>query len=359
MRFLLLLLLCGLLVLAGHAAPPDTMLYVSLAGENRIGLYRIHADQGTLTPAGSVETGGAPGALAVDPARKFLFASVRSTQSLASFRIAPKTGQLTPLGSVRVGVDAAYIGVDRSGKYLVSAYYGAGQVMVHAIRADGTLEGEPRSRIETARTAHCAGLTPDNRFLFVPHTTPEAIFAFRLDAQTGRLAPLNPDRVTTPAGTGPRHLRFHPSLAVAYVANEQGSSVTAYALGKERGTLTALHTLPTLPAGFQGANSCAELHVHPSGRYLWVSNRGHDSLAGFAVNRETGRLTAAGHTATPKTPRSFALDPSGRFAYAAGQGSTQLAAYRIQMETGALTPIHTYEVGPQPSWVEIVALPQE
>ena len=355
--FLPLLMFAAALPAAGAA--PTTMIYVSLAGENRIAVYRINSDLGTLTRTGTLDTGGAPGALAVDPQRKFLYASVRSTQSLAAYRIHPETGDLTPINSIRVGIDAAFVRVDRSGKFLVSAYYTAGQVLVHAIRPDGSLEPEPRSKVETAPCAHCVGLTSDNRFVFVPHTAPEAIFQFRLDPETGRLTANDPAQTATPPGTGPRHIRFHPTKPIAYVANEQGSSVTVYPVVARTGTLGApLQTLPTLPADFQGKNSCAEIHLHPSGHYLWVSNRGHDSLAGFAVDAETGKLTATGHTSTPKTPRSFALEPAGRFAYAAGQGSTQLAAYKVQPDTGALTPIHTYEVGPQPAWVEIIALPE-
>lgn len=117
-----------------------------------------------------------------------------------------------------------------------------------------------------------------------------------------------------------------------------------------------MQTLSTLPTGFAGSNTCAEVQIHPNGRFVWVSNRGHDSLAGFRVDAATGRLAALGHTATPPTPRSFTLDPAGAHLYAAGQGSTRLQAYRVDPKTGALTPGPAYEVGRQPSWVLAVTL---
>lgn len=351
-------LLCAFLFTASAAARADTYAYVSLAGENRVAIYRVDPATGALVAAGELATGGAPGALAVDPSRRFLFASLRSVNSLGSYRVDLASGKLTPLSTVPAGADAAFVGVDGSGRYLLSAYYTAGKVMVHAIGKDGTLEREPRAEIPTDRNAHCMMPDPEGRFVFAPHTGPNAIFRFTLDRETGRLAPASEPRVTTPDRTGPRHLRFHPSRRFAYVANEQGSSVTGYAYQAKTGSLTPFQTLSTLPAGFQGGNTCAEIRIHPAGRFLYVSNRGHDSIACFTLDPATGRMTATGHASTEKTPRAFDLDPSGNFLYAAGQASGRLASYRIDPQNGTLKPLTTYEVGKQPAWVMVVSLPE-
>jgi 6-phosphogluconolactonase len=192
--------------------------------------------------------------------------------------------------------------------------------------------------------------------VFVPHTGPDVIFQFTLDAKTGRLSAGDPAKLTTPKGTGPRHLVFHPTGPVAYVANEQGGSVTAYALDTRAGTLRALQTAPTLPKDFRGTNACAEIRVHPSGKFLYVSNRGHDSIAAFALDGD-GKLRPLGQTATEKTPRSFDLDPSGKYLFAAGESSGKLAAYRIDPDSGRLTRRETHEVGRMPWWVLAVDLP--
>jgi 6-phosphogluconolactonase len=189
----------------------------------------------------------------------------------------------------------------------------------------------------------------------VPHTGPDAIFQFAFDAGTGRLTANSPARLRTPKGTGPRHLVFHPSLPVAYVANEQGGSVTAYALDPKRGTLRPLQTAPTLPKDFRGPNACAEIRVHPSGKFLYVSNRGHDSLAAFALGG-AGKLAALGQEPTEKTPRSFDLDPSGRYLFAAGEASGTLAAYGVDGRSGRLKKLAAYEVGKTPWWVLAVDL---
>jgi 6-phosphogluconolactonase len=151
---------------------------------------------------------------------------------------------------------------------------------------------------------------------------------------------------------GPRHLAFHPTLNVAFTSNEQGSSITAYRYDPAAG-LTPLQTLSTLPADFQGQNTTADVKVHPSGKFVWVSNRGHDSLACFAIDSRGG-LTPRGQTPTEKTPRSFEIEPSGRFAFGAGEGSGKLAAFQIDQESGALSRVHTYDVGRSLTWVMAV-----
>jgi 6-phosphogluconolactonase len=211
--------------------------------------------------------------------------------------------------------------------------------------------------VRTLEKAHAILVDRDNRFAFVPHTGPNTIVQFAFDAKTGKLMPGNPARLTTPENTGPRHIVFHPSLNVAYVSNEQGGSVTAYQFDRPSGSLAAQQTVSTLPGGFSERNACAEIKIHPTGKFLYVSNRGHDSIARFQIDGATGMLTAQGQTATEKTPRSFDLDPSGNRLYVCGEATNRIAAYKIDPETGGLTPLATVSVGNMPWWITLVALP--
>jgi dipeptidyl aminopeptidase/acylaminoacyl peptidase len=232
----------------------------------------------------------------------------------------------------------------------------AAKVTVHEIGKDGALSEKPIQSLATADKAHAIVPDPSNRFVFVPHTGTDVIFQFAFDASKGRLTPNTPAKLLTPKGTGPRHLVFHPSKPIAYVSNEQGSGVTAYALDTKAGTLRPLQTLSTLPKEFRDTNACAEIKVHPSGRFLYVSNRGHDSIAAFALD-DDGRMSVVGQELTEKTPRSFDLDPSGKYLFAAGESSGKLAAYGVDLRTGQLKKLETYEVGKMPWWVLAMDMP--
>jgi 6-phosphogluconolactonase len=344
-------------LLTASAAQADTFVYVSVAGEKRIAVYHLEPTTGKLTHRGDCKVAdGEPGALTVDPQQRYLLAAIRSTGKLASFRIDRATGGLTHLNTVPAGPDPAHIATDRSGRYLLTAYYVAAKVTVHEIGKDGRLSDQPLQSLATADKAHAIVPDPSNRSVFVPHTGPDVIFQFTFDAKTGRLSANEPPKLRTAKGTGPRHLVFHPSRPIAYVANEQGSSVTAYAFDPKGGTLRPLQTVSTLPKDFRGSNACAEIRVHPSGKFLYVSNRGHDSIAAFALDGE-GKVSAVGQEPTEKTPRSFDLDPTGKYLFAAGESSGKLAAYTIDGNSGRLKKQETYEVGKMPWWVLAVDLP--
>ncbi len=353
----------------------DTRIYVSLAGEKKIAVYALAAN-GELTLASSIATSGEPGALIADPKRRFLFAALRSTGELCAFRIDPKSGALSHINTVPAGEDPAHISTDKAGKFLLTAYYVAGKVTVHRIGADGSLSKEPVDSVKTVEKAHAIVLDPlFERAAVIPHTGPNVIYV--LHWQSGKFSKeefVSNHKHETTKDTGPRHVVFHPTLhpfprpvdldiQLAYVANEQGSSVTLYEY-RTNGPwpivrLEPKQTLPTLPADFHGSNACAEIRLHPSNRFLYVSNRGHDSLAGFQVDDKTGRLTSLGQTPTEKTPRSFDISPDGKYLYAAGEASGKLAVYRIDAESGKLERFAAYDVGKTPWWVMAIALPEK
>jgi 6-phosphogluconolactonase len=363
----------ALLAVLLFAAPTfaDDVVYLSVAGEKRIAIFKLDSKDGRLTLDGDMATSGEPGALTTDSKRRFLFAALRSTGELAAFRIEPATGKLTHLNTVPAGADPAHISTDKAGKFLLTAYYVAGQVTVHSIGADGTLSKEPRQTFKTKEKAHAIVLAPNQLAAIVPHTGPNVIYALFWNGQTGKLGKSTIGRVdfATPKGTGPRHLIFHPTLqmhlgldadaSICYVANEQGGSVTVYdvILNGINWLLDPKQTVSTLPADFKGTNACAEIRLHPSNRFLYVSNRGHDSIARFQIDGNTGWLTSLGQTPTEKTPRSFDIDPSGKYLFAAGESSRRLAAYRIDEASGKLERIATYDVGKMPWWVMSVRLP--
>jgi 6-phosphogluconolactonase len=339
---------------------------VCLQDEDKIAAFTMDAATGQLAPQATVPVAGGPSVLALSLDRRVLYVGQRGQPALSSFRIDPTTGALTPQGTVASTHAPTFLAPDRTGQFLLSAFYQGGYAAVYPLGADGTVGAPPCDTLTTAMGAHAIQTDPSNQFAFVPHiarfndnvleplresTGPNAIWQLRFDAQTGRLSPNTPLQVEPATRLGPRHYCFHPTLPVVYFSNEQGCSVTAYRLDPATGTLSALQTLTTLPEGFTARNTCSQIHLTPSGQFLYVGNRGHNSLAGFAVDAATGQLTALEHVATEAVPSAFGLDPTGQFVFAAGTASGRLASYRLHGETGALTPLTTYAVGQRPAAV--------
>jgi 6-phosphogluconolactonase len=334
----------------------DDYAYVSLDAELSIAIYRIDSARGDLSFIKKFVVSGEPGALAVDPTHTVLYAAIRSTNSISSFRIDKRNGDLTPINTIRAAGNPVYVGTDKTGKFLLTACFADSKAAIYSIRNDGGVQDSAVQVLVTEKNAHAIQTDPTNRFLFIPCRTGEVIQQFRFNSSTGMLTPNTPDRTLTPPKTGPRHFTFHPSLDMVCVANEFGSSVTAYRLGKADGSLSELQTLSSLPANAVGTNTGADIHITPDGRFLYASNRGHESIAAFSLDAVSGRLTSIGFFPTEKTPRSFSLDPTGRFLYAGGQGSGKIAAYCIDQESGQLTRLVTYDAGKNPVWILTVRL---
>ena len=346
-------------------------MYVSLQDEDQIRVLTMDAETGHLTPQGEVPVAGGPSPLTISPDRKVLYVGHRTVPAISSFRIDPDTGGLTQSGTVAPEAAPTFLSTDRTGRFVLSAYYQGAHVAVHPLGADGAVGGSPIDWLDTATGAHAIQTDPSNKFAFVPHIArlndnvlepvreaygPNVIFQFRFDAQTGHLTPNSPLRVEPEERLGPRHYCFHPTLDIVYFSNEQGCSVTGYRLDAATGTLAAFQTITTLPDGYTARNTCSQIQIASSGKFLYVPNRGHNSIAGFSVDASTGRLTAIGHVSTEAVPSAFGLDPAGHFVFAAGSASGRLASYRINGETGALTPLSTYAVGQRPMAVLAIRL---
>ncbi|MFO0820924.1 MAG: lactonase family protein [Pirellulales bacterium] len=375
-------LLMSAMFFAGLASADDEAgklrVYIgTYASAKSRGVYRAELDLATgqlSTPvlAGEVVN---PSFVAIHPSKKFLYTVTEMIDSqgkkqgaVGAFAIDVATGDLKPLNKqASGGAGPCHVVVDRAGKNVLVANYGGGSVASLPIESDGSLavaksvvqhtgSSVDKSR-QSAPHAHSINLDAGNRFAFAADLGLDKVLVYKFDPAAGTLSANDPPAGLVDPGSGPRHFAFHPNGKFAYVINEMALTVTAFAYDADRGTLTALQTISTVPEGAErkGA-STAEVQVHPSGRFLYGSNRGHNTIAVFQIDETTGKLTAAGHQGSGvKTPRNFGVDPTGRYAIVANQDGDSLVVFKIDAATGALKPTgQPVEVG-KPVCVKFVA----
>jgi len=278
---------------------------------------------------------------------------------VSAFAIDPDTGDLHRLNlRPSLGPGPCHIAVAPNGKHVVVSNYGGGNVCALPIEPDGSL-GEPSDFVQhrgssvnpsrqQAPYAHSATFSPDGEVVFVADLGMDKLMAYRLDAQTGQLRPNDPPFAALHPGAGPRHFAFHPSGRFGYVINELDSTMSAFAYDASTGALTTIQSLTTLPKEFHGSSFCADVHVAASGRFLYGSNRGHDSIVAYAI-ADDGTLTTIDYTPTQgKNPRNFGLAPSGKLMLAGNQNSDTIVAYHVNTETGKLTPTGAVTESPTP-----------
>lgn len=235
-----------------------------------------------------------------------------------------------------------HISTDSQGRYVFVANYAGGVVAMLPIRQDGgldpassiiSLQGKGPHPRQEASHPHSANLSPDERYLYVPDLGTDRIEIYQIDYKKGKLISANPAFVGVRPGAGPRHFTFHPSLPFAYVINELDYTVTAFRWQAASGALDTLQTIATLPKTFDGDNLCSDIHITPDGKFLYGANRGHNSLAAYAIDAQTGLLTAIGHTSTRgEIPRNFAISPDGRFVYVGNQNSDNILIFSIEKD---------------------------
>jgi 6-phosphogluconolactonase len=337
--------------------------------------YRFNAGTTQITPLGVAAETVNPSFVAVHPNGRFLYAvnevtsyKGQSSGAISAFSIDRATGRLTLLNEVPSrGSDPCYVTLDRNGKYVLVANYTGGNVAVFAVLDDGRLGGAS-AFVQHARNsanadrkggphAHSIDLSPDNRFALVDDLGLDELLVYRFDGGKGSLTPNDPKFAKLPDGAGPRHFAFHPSGKFAYVVNEMQSSVTVFSYGAKNGALQTLQTISTVPKDFPGHNDDAEVQVHPSGKFLYASNRGHDSIAVFAIDGHKGTLTLVQDVPTQgKTPRSFEIDPTGSLLFAANQASNNIVIFRIDAKSGKLTPTGQVLDVPSPVCVKFLAI---
>jgi 6-phosphogluconolactonase len=372
--------LCGAFLLSAQKPPSkgDYLVYFGTytRGSSK-GIYvsRFSAVTGKLTPPELAAESANASFLAIHPNGRFLYAANEAnsfqgqrTGYVSSFAIDRANGKLTLLNQVSSrGAGPAHLTVDRSGKNVLVANYGGGSVAVLPVKEDGSLAeatgfvqhtGTGVTKRQQGPNAHSVNMSPDNRFAVVADLGLDKVFVYRFDPVKGSLEANNPPFAKAAPGAGPRHFAFHPNRPFAYVIDEMASTVMAFAYNAKAGVLTELQTITTLPKGFTGASSTAEVQVHPAGKFLYGSNRGNDSIAVFSIDARRGTLTPLEVVPTQgKTPRNFGIDPTGSFLFAANQDSSNVVLFRIDPKTGRLTPTgQVVEVG-APVCVKFLPLP--
>jgi len=352
----------------GESPAARLALYVgTYTGSGSKGIYRLEMDQetGALSEPRAVAEAPNPTFLAVHPSGRWLYAACevgewegRQTGFVAAYEI-HAYGGLREIGRQSShGTGPCHVALDRTGRSLLVANYGSGSVAVLPIGRDGRL-GEATSAVQHRGSsvnkdrqegphAHSINAGPDNRFVYAADLGMDQVLIYRFDAERGSLNASDPPCARVAPGSGPRHLAFHPNGKTAYVINELLNTVTAFRHDPASGALQEIQTIGTLPEGWKGTSYTAEVVVHPSGRFLYGSNRGHDSIAVFSI-QEDGRLKAAGHVSSGgQWPRNFCLDPAGRFLLAANQNSDSVVVFRIDMASGRLSPTGHRAAVPKP-----------
>jgi 6-phosphogluconolactonase len=379
-NMLLLIAMVAVLSTAPTMRTAETDDYLVYAGtytggaSKGIYAFRFQPSTGKVVSIGLAAETTSPAFLAVHPDRRTLYAvneapvSDAGNGSISAFAIDAKTGRLTFLNKVSSGGrDPCHLTIDQHGRWLLAANYSSGSVSVFPIKDDGRLgaasafaqhsgSGKDPRRQEGPH-AHSVNLSPDGRFLLVSDLGLDKILIYRFDSAKGSLAANDPPFVKLSAGSGPRHISFHPNGRFVYQINELSSTLTAFAYDADGGSLREVETISTLPQGFSENSTTAEVAVHPDGKFVYGSNRGHDSIAVFAVKGDKCILEPVEYVSTRgKTPRHFAFDPTGNYLFAANQNSGAIVVFRIDRTTGKLTATDGILKVPSPVCVVFVPL---
>jgi 6-phosphogluconolactonase len=385
--FACLILLFAPLLLRSQAQTPEKSApkaqyiayvgtYTSKTTSKGIYSYRFNVENGQLSPIGVAAESVDPSFLAVHPNGKYLYAVNEIANfnggtggAVSAFAIDPKTGALKFLNQVPTrGAGPCHLSLDKTGNYVLVANYDGGSIASFPVHDDGTLgtatgfvqhsgSGPDKERQEGPH-AHWIGTSPDNRFALAADLGLDQVLAYGFDSSKGLFTPLLSGFAKVKPGAGPRHVAFNPNGKFAYVLSEMDSSVTVFSYQAKTGAFTSLQTISTLPKDFSGPKQAAEIAVHPSGKFLYASSRGHDSIAVFAINEKKGTLTSLGQVLTGgQTPRHFAIDPTGAYLLAENQDSNNIVVFHIDAATGNLIPTgQTVEV-PSPVCITFVAAP--
>jgi len=340
--------------------------------------FSYHAKSGEARALGLAAETTNPSFLAVDPTQYFLYAVNEvahykggSGGAVTSFVIDHTTGKLSEINQVGSrGADPCYISLDMSGKYVLVANYTGGSIAVFPVQKDGSL-GDASAFIQHAGAgknperqegphAHWIETTPDDRYALVADLGLDEILVYRFDASRGTLTPNDPPFAKVEPGAGPRHVAFHPNGKFAYAIDELASTVTVFSFDSSRGVLRSLQRISTLPSGFEGANDTAQVRVLPNGKFLFASNRGHDSIAVFSIDADSGKLALRECVSTQgKIPRNFELDPNGSRLLVANQETGNIVFFRIDPQTGGLTPTGEELKVPSPVSLRFVRVQRE
>jgi len=348
-------------VFAAISAAQDWTVYVgtySRGPSKGIYAYKFDRSTGKLTSIGLAAESSNPSFLAVHPSQRFLYAVNENDKGAVSAFAVEPGGKLKALNQVSSkGSGPCHLSVDHAGKWLFAANYNSGSVAAFPIHADGSL-GEATATFQhsgksvnpdrqSGPHAHVATVSPDNRFVWVCDLGLDEILSYRIDPAKGGITPNNPPFARVEPGAGPRHIIFRPDSKFAYVEDEMAANVTVFSYDADKGTMRAIQVISTLPEGYTGPKSGAEIALHPNSKFLYTSNRGDNSIAMFKVDPAKGTLLFTGTVPSGgRTPRNFSIDPTGNYLFAANQDSSNIVAYKIDQQAGTLSPSgDKYDVG--------------
>lgn len=320
----------------------------------KIQTFELDIATGQLEQRQELAVGGIAAFMVRSPDARTLYVADEGSGRLSSYRIGA-SGELAPLNRVQSQGHPVYVALDAEGTSLVTCFFEEAKTEVFALRADGTI-GESTCLVESGRESHCTVFDPSHRFLFVPTRGDNWIAQYRFDAAAHALTPNQPPHLAEQSGVGPRHLTFHPNGHYAFLVGELTLTVSSYAFDGDRGTLRAVQLGESAVLPGVNAGAAADIHVHPSGRFLYVSNRQGDAsnLAIFAIDQATGRLSFVRHEPTRgRTPRNFALDDQGRILLVGNQDSNDVAVFRVDAGGEGLDYLRSVPVAPGPFFIGI------
>jgi 6-phosphogluconolactonase len=362
-RKLLLNLICLTLfsfLMPSTSSAQDNLVFFgthSVGPQKGISVAHFNSKTGTLTKPKLAAEAPAPAYFIIHPNGKFLytcnsndFSKKCTGETITAYSINKKTGKLTLINKQSSGgADPSYIFMDAECKHVLVADYAGGSIAVIALNPDGSL-GEITANIkhtgksidpkrQTKPYAHSIQLDPTNSFALAADLGTDKLFIYKYNKATGTLTPNEPPFVQVTGGAGPRHFAFHPNGHFVYLLTEMGNTVITYAWDGSKGILTELQTSSTLPADFKGDSKCAEILIHPNGKFLYASNRGHDSIAVFAIDSSTGKISLAENIPTQgNSPRNFEFDPTYKWLIVTNHKSNNAVVFSVNDQTGHLTP---------------------
>ncbi|MBN2410559.1 lactonase family protein [candidate division KSB1 bacterium] len=362
--------------LAGKESAKELTVYIGTytnGGSEGIYIYSLDLSSGNLKYISAAKSAD-PSYLTLHPNKKFLYAvnelkeyNGKPGGAVSAFSINPKTGGLTLINQQpSCGVYPCYLGLDKSGKYVYVANYGSGNLAVLPVLKDGSL-GEPSDTIQhfgkginsenqEGPHAHCIDSDPDGNFILAADLGIDKLMIYKPDYKTDGLVSNQTPWIKIRDGAGPRHFCFHPNGKFLFLINELNSTMVSFAYDAQNGVLKEIQTVSTLPGDYSGHNSCADIHVSPDGRFVYGSNRGHDSIVIFAIDNKTGKLDLIGFEPTMgRTPRNFAIDPTGSYLLAANQNSNNIVVFKIDNSSGKPEPTGVSVNIPNPVCVKFYA----
>lgn len=327
--------------------------YLSLGGKKKaIAVYQMSDEDGSLKPVVEQPL-EQPGPLTLDAKRRRLYA-VNYPDKIHTYEIDPDSGHLKSLGQIRLPGQPEYISLDRDSQYLMAAIYSKHQIVVCRLDKQGIPQTDQLQTLDSGRLPHSILADRHNRFVYVPCKGSNQIFQYAWDENGKGLLPKSVARHATPKGAGPRHLWFHPNKDWLYVVNESDRTLAFYRIAPDDGALHPVQTVATVPEGVL-KGSGAHIQLTPNGRFVYSSNRGEETIAGFAIDQKSGELKSLGQSATARGPRAFCIDPSGRFLLAGGTSDGRVVVHAIDQESGQTKMKQSYETGGSPVWIEIIS----